>query len=71
MEYSIIVEQANLKNLYAWYGGVLPEAQGNGITDNFFDKLIDLAREKEYKSVTLASYNTRPHMLRFAIKKRI
>ena len=67
--YSIIVDQADLQNLYAWYGGVLPEAQGNGITDNFFDKLIELARKKEYKSVTVASYNTRPHMLRFAIKK--
>lgn len=67
--YSIIVDQANLKNLYAWYGGVLPKAQGKGITDTFFDKMIELAREKEYKSVTVASYNTRPHMLRFAIKK--
>lgn len=67
--YSIIVDQANLKNLYAWYGGVLPKAQGKGITDTFFDKMIELAREKEYKSVTVASYNTRPHMLRFAIKR--
>lgn len=67
--YSIIVDQADIQNLYAWYGGVLPEAQGNGITDSFFDRLIELAREKHYKSVTVASYNTRPHMLRFAIKK--
>lgn len=67
--YSIIVDQANIENLYAWYGGVLPEAQGNGITDAFFDTLINLATEKGYKSVTVATYNTRPHMLRFAIKK--
>ena len=67
--YSIVVDQADLQNLYAWYGGVLPEAQGNGITDIFFDKLIDLAIEKKYKSVTVASYNTRPHMLILAIKK--
>lgn len=67
--YSIVVDQEDLQNLYAWYGGVLPEAQGNKITDCFFDKLFNLAREKNYKSVTVASYNTRPHMLRYAIKK--
>ena len=67
--YSIIVDQSAIKNLYAWYGGVLPVAQGQGITNIFFSKLIELATEKKYVSVTVASYNTRPHMLRFAIKK--
>lgn len=67
--YSIIVDQSLEKNLYAWYGGVLPNAQGQGITNLFFDKLIELAIQKGYVSVTVASYNTRPHMLRFAIKK--
>lgn len=67
--YSIVVDQAESKNLYAWYGGVLPMAQGNGITDLFFEKLIDFARLIQYNSITFASYNTRPHMLRYAIKK--
>lgn len=66
--YSIIVDQENEKNLYAWYGGVLPEYQGNAITQKFFDRLIKLAIDKEYLSVTLATSNIRPHMLRLAIK---
>ena len=66
--YSIVVNQKEKKNLYAWYGGVLPEYQGRGITQIFFDKLINLAREKEYDSVTLATSNIRPHMLSLAIK---
>ena len=66
--YSIIVDQASEKNLYAWYGGVLPEFQGRGINQLFLDKLINFAREKEYLSVTLATSNIRPHMLTLAIK---
>lgn len=66
--YSIIVDQENEKNLYAWYGGVLPEFQGNGITQKFFDRLIKLAIDKEYLSISLATSNIRPHMLRLAIK---
>lgn len=66
--YSIIVDQADERNLYAWYGGVLPEFQGRGITKTFFDRLINLAKEKEYKSITLATSNVRPHMLALAIK---
>ena len=65
---SIVVDQEDKKNLYAWYGGVLPEYQGRGITQIFFDKLINLAKEKEYDSVSLATSNIRPHMLRLAIK---
>lgn len=66
--YSIIVDQDEKKNLYAWYGGVLPKYQGRGITQIFFDKLINFAKEKEYDSVTLATSNIRPHMLSLAIK---
>lgn len=66
--YSIIVDQANEKNLYAWYGGVLPEFQGRGITKAFFDRLINIAKEKEYNSITMATSNARPHMLTLAIK---
>lgn len=66
--YSIIVEQKKEKNMYAWYGGVLPGFQGKGITRIFLENLIDLARKKGYLSVTLASTNIRPHMLRLAIK---
>lgn len=67
--YSIVVDQADEKNLYAWYGGVLPEEQGKGITRNFFDWLIQLAEEKCYDSVTVATSNLRPHMLVLAIKR--
>ena len=66
--YSIIVDQADKKNLYAWYGGVLPEFQGKGITQTFFDRLINFAKENEYISITLATSNIRPHMLALAIK---
>ena len=44
--YSIIVDQNQEKNMYAWYGGVLPKFQGKGITQIFFENLIELAREK-------------------------
>ena len=66
--YSIVVDQAEIKNLYAWYGGVLPEFQGMGVTRRFFDDLIEFAKIKEYNSITLATSNVRPHMLRLAIK---
>lgn len=66
--YSIIIDQAEERNLYAWYGGLLPEYQGNGITIKFFDIMVMRARDLNYKSVTLASTNCRPHMLRLAIK---
>ena len=66
--YSIIVDQSEEKNLYAWYGGVLPEFQGRGVTQNFFNRLINFAEEKEYLSITLATSNVRPHMLELAIK---
>ena len=67
--YSLVVDKANDKDLYAWYGGVLPQYQGQGITSSFLDKLISLAIEGGYNSVTLATSNVRPHMLRLAIKK--
>ena len=66
--YSIVIDQAEEKNLYAWYGGLLPEYQGNGITIRFFDIMVMRARELNYQSITLASTNCRPHMLRLAIK---
>ncbi|HOZ55465.1 MAG TPA: GNAT family N-acetyltransferase [Clostridia bacterium] len=66
--YSIIVDQQEEKNMYAWYGGVLPESQGKGITKKFLENLIEMATEKKYLSVTLASTNIRPHMLILAIK---
>ena len=66
--YSIVVDQDKEKNMYAWYGGVLPKFQGKGITITFFENLIELARKKDYLSVTVASSNIRPHMLILAIK---
>lgn len=66
--YSIIVDQNQEKNMYAWYGGVLPKFQGKGITQKFFENLIEFARKKKYASVTVASSNIRPHMLILAIK---
>lgn len=66
--YSIIIDQKEDKNLYAWYGGLLPEYQGNGVTIDFFDIMIKRAKDMNYQSVTLATTNCRPHMLRLAIK---
>lgn len=66
--YSIVVDQNIEKNMYAWYGGVLPKFQGKGITQIFLEDLIKLATKKDYISVTLASSNIRPHMIILAIK---
>lgn len=66
--YSVIVDEQDKRNMYAWYGGVLPKYQGKGITQIFLEELIQIARRKDYLSVTLASTNRRPHMLRLAIK---
>lgn len=66
--YSIIIDEHEKKNLYAWYGGVLPKYQGNGITIKFFDVMVNRARSMNYNSVTLATTNFRPHMIRLAIK---
>lgn len=66
--YSIVVDQEKEKNFYAWYGGVLPKFQGRGITEKFFKVLIENARKKGYKSITLATTNSRPNMIRLAVK---
>ena len=66
--YSIVVAQTSLSNLYAWYGGVLPSFQNQGITRIFLQYLIEYARVHKFNSITLASSNLRPHMLRLAIK---
>lgn len=66
--YSLVIDQADEKNLYAWYGGLLPKYQGNGLTAQFFDIMHEKARELGYKSISLATTNARPNMLRLAIK---
>lgn len=66
--YSIIIDEQQEKNLYAWYGGLLPEYQGQGVTVQFFDIMCEKARELGYKSISLATTNCRPNMLRLAIK---
>lgn len=66
--YSLIVEKRDERSLYAWYGGVIPEAQGQGITHEFFQYIISWARDLEYESVTFATHNTRPHMIILAVK---
>ena len=66
--YSIVVSQDEEKNLYAWYGGLLPKYQGHGITVKFFDMMVEKARELQYNSISLATTNCRPNMLRLAIK---
>lgn len=65
--YSIVVDKEEQKTLYAWYGGILSEYQSKGITKKFFDMIVDVAREKSYNSITVATSNLRPHMLTFAI----
>lgn len=66
--YSIIIGEQQEKNLYAWYGGLLPEYQGHGVTVQFFDIMCEKARELNYISISLATTNCRPNMLRLAIK---
>ena len=66
--YSIIVDQAEEKNLYAWYGGLLAEYQGHGTTIKFFDIMVEKARKLQYSSISLATTNCRPNMLRLAVK---
>ena len=66
--YSLVIDQAEEKNLYAWYGGLLPAYQGNGLTSQFFDMMVEKARDFGYKSISLATTNARPNMLRLAIK---
>ena len=66
--YSLVVDEYDKKNYYAWYGGVIAGFQGKKITSNFFEFLISLARENDYHSVTLATHNNKPHMLILAIK---
>ena len=53
--YSIIVEQKEINNLYAWYGGVHPKYQNRGINRKFLEELIQFAKEGNYNSITLAS----------------
>ena len=66
--YSSVIDEADKRNLYAWYGGLISEYQGNGVTVKFFDILVERAKCMDYKTVTLATTNCRPHMLRLAIK---
>lgn len=67
--YSMIVDKKQDKELYAWYGGVITECRMQGITSEFIDFLINLAKEMKYEVVSLATTNRRPNMLRLAIKK--
>lgn len=66
--YTIVVDQHEDKNLYAWYGGLLAEYQGRGVTIKMFDVMVQKARELGYNSISLATTNRRPNMLRLAIK---
>ncbi len=66
--YSIAIVQEQEKNIYAWYGGVIPEYQGNGITKVFFEVLIEYAQKMNYSTITVATSNLRPHMIIFAVK---
>lgn len=66
--YSIAIAQKEEKNIYAWYGGVIPEYQGTGITKKFFEFIIEYARETNYQTITVATSNLRPHMITLAVK---
>ena len=43
--YSLVVDEWDKKNYYAWYGGVVAGFQGKKVTSNFFKFLIDLAKK--------------------------
>lgn len=66
--YSLVVNEKDELNYYAWYGGVIPQMQGKNITSVFFQYLKDLAYKNNYKSISLATHNTKPYMIILAVK---
>ena len=67
--FSAIIDEKDNKNFYCWYGGVKLEFQGKGYISRFLDFILNLANSNNYKSVTFATTNERPHMLILGIKK--
>jgi len=67
--YSIVYNQKKERNYHLWLGGILPSFQGKGYHGQFLDKMVGIAGLNEYKTLTVASYNHRPNMLRLVIKK--
>lgn len=66
--YSLLIDQHEEKDLYAWYSGLLPAYQGDGLNVQFFDVMVEKARELGYQSLSFATMNDCPNMLRFAIE---
>ena len=66
--YSLVIDEIEQKNYYAWYGGVKGSYQGKKSTPMCFKYLIQYARKNNYKSVSVATHNNKPHMLILAIK---
>lgn len=67
--YSIIFNKKEEKRYHLWLGGILSEYRNKGYCGDFIDEVIKCARDKQYKSVTLYTYNHRPDMIRLAVKK--
>lgn len=67
--YCIVIDYAAEKRLHAWVGGTLPEQQGKGIFSQFYDWLIQTAKERGYQFVSGNTDNYKPNMLRLLIQK--
>lgn len=68
--YFILVDQQEEKNIYIWYLGILPEYQGKGLGSKVINKAIEIASKKRYKTVTVATTNLRPNMIKLLLKNR-
>lgn len=66
--YSIAILQTEERNIYAWYGGIIPKYQGMGITKRWFENLFEYAKNNNFQTITVATSNLRPHMITFAVK---
>ena len=66
--YTIVVDQKDKDDLYAWYGGTLPKYQGSKTTEQMFDTLVEKAKTLGRKSISVVITNEHPNMIRFAVK---
>lgn len=65
--FCLVFDKVN--KIHLWIGGILQQYRKMGYWSKFFDEIIAYSREKNYKEVTMSTYNHRPDILRLAIKK--
>ena len=67
--YTIIFDKKKDLTYHLWIGGIIPEFQKKGYYSEILDVFNEMVKEKEYRAITVCSYNHRPHMMRLLIKK--